>query len=158
MLHPILQLCSGHPARSHKTQMIMGGKVMPLLNFHITEGSRNDEELQLFLDIAHEAVVEAFGVPQRDRYQIVNEHKKGHMILQDTGLGFERDDSAVLVHIFTSTRPEEQKHKFYDILASKLQAATGLDPKNLMIALFENTQADWSFGFGRAQYITGELG
>jgi hypothetical protein len=32
-----------------------------------------------------------------DRYQIVHEHKRAHMIIEDTGLGLERSDKAVLL-------------------------------------------------------------
>lgn len=131
---------------------------MPLIRFYVQEG-RTPEATRSLLDAAHEVVVDVFGVPQRDRYQIVTEHKPGQMILEDTGLGFERDTSEqILVQVFTSPRPQEAKLAIYDKLAAKLQDVCGLDPKNLMISIFENTQADWSFGFGRAQYVTGELG
>ena len=30
-------------------------------------------------------------------------------------------------------------------------------PKNLLIAIVENGDADWSFGYGQAQFITGDL-
>ncbi len=43
---------------------------MPLLRFDVIEG-RDEKSLQLLLDTAHQAMVEAFGVPERDRYQIV---------------------------------------------------------------------------------------
>lgn len=47
---------------------------MPLLHFHILEG-RTPEQIRGILDSAHEAMLEAFQVPCRDRYQIVTEHK-----------------------------------------------------------------------------------
>ncbi|MCT4579633.1 tautomerase family protein [Donghicola sp.] len=131
---------------------------MPLIRFYVQEG-RTPEATRTLLDSAHEVVADVFGVPRRDRYQIVTEHKPGQMILEDTGLGFERDPSEqILVQVFTSPRAQDAKLAFYDKLAAKLQDVCGLDPKNLMISIFENTQADWSFGFGRAQYVTGELG
>lgn len=46
---------------------------MPLLKIDIIKG-RSDEDLVKFLDNLHEAMVEAFEVPERDRYQIVTEH------------------------------------------------------------------------------------
>lgn len=131
---------------------------MPLIRFYVQEG-RDADALKTLLDVAHDVVVQVFGVPQRDRYQIVTEHKAGQMILEDTGLGFERDQSEqILVQVFTSPRSQDSKLAFYETLANRLEEACGLDPKNLMISIFENTQADWSFGFGRAQYVTGELG
>ena len=39
---------------------------MPLLRFDLIAG-RTDGELKDLLDAAHRAIVEAFGVPERDR-------------------------------------------------------------------------------------------
>ena len=41
---------------------------MPLLYFDLIDG-RKPSEVQVLLDAAHDAVVEAFKVPPRDRYQ-----------------------------------------------------------------------------------------
>jgi hypothetical protein len=43
---------------------------------------------------------EYFDAPDRDRYQIITEHKRGQIIAEDTGLGFERTDDIVIVQIF----------------------------------------------------------
>ena len=59
---------------------------MPLLYFNVLEG-RTDAELKTMLDAAHRAMLAAFKVPERDRYQIVNEYKPSRMIVEDTGLG-----------------------------------------------------------------------
>jgi len=67
---------------------------MPLLRFDLIEG-RTDAVLKVLLDAAHSAMLLAFEVPERDRYQIVHEHKRTHMIIEDTGLGLERSDKAI---------------------------------------------------------------
>ncbi|HAE0521195.1 TPA_asm: tautomerase family protein, partial [Salmonella enterica subsp. enterica serovar Enteritidis str. P125109] len=67
---------------------------MPLLRFDVIEG-RSEEELNVLLDTAHDAMVEAFDVPERDRYQIVHTHKTNEMVIQDTGLGFKRSKDIV---------------------------------------------------------------
>ena len=59
---------------------------MPLLRFDLIEG-RTDAEVKALLDAAHRAMLAAFEVPERDRYQIVHEHKPTRMIVEDTGLG-----------------------------------------------------------------------
>ncbi len=45
---------------------------MPLLRFDLIEG-RDQKALQSLLDTAHQAMAEAFGVPESDRYQIVHQ-------------------------------------------------------------------------------------
>lgn len=41
-------------------------------------------------------------------------------------------------------------------VAAKL-GELGVAGENVFIGYVENTAEDWSFGFGRAQYVTGEL-
>ena len=129
---------------------------MPLLRFDVIEG-RSEEELKTLLDTAHDAMVEAFDVPERDRYQIVHTHKAHEMVIQDTGLGFERTKDIVLISVTSKTRTEEKKQRLYQLLAERLQANCGLAPTDLMISIFENDAADWSFGLGEAQFLTGKL-
>ncbi|WP_214809132.1 tautomerase family protein [Exiguobacterium sp. s144] len=129
---------------------------MPLLRFDVIEG-RSEEELKTLLDTAHDAMVEAFDVPERDRYQIVHTHKAHEMVIQDTGLGFERSKDIVLISVTSKTRTEEKKQRLYQLLAERLQANCGLAPTNLMVSIVENDAADWSFGLGEAQFLTGKL-
>jgi len=44
---------------------------MPVIRFDLIEG-RTDAELKTLLDSAHRAMLAAFKVPERDRYQIVH--------------------------------------------------------------------------------------
>ncbi|WP_435236069.1 tautomerase family protein [Psychromonas sp. PT13] len=129
---------------------------MPLLQFDIIEG-RTDEELKEVLDTAHAVVLDVFKVPVRDRYQIVNEKKPNHMVFEDTGLGFSRTKDLIMLRVFTSPRPEEQKVLFMKELAAALEEKCGIKGNDLMISFFSNTRNDWSFGFGEAQYYTGTL-
>lgn len=129
---------------------------MPLLRFDLVEG-RSDAELKTLLDAAHEAVVEAFGVPVRDRYQVVNEHKASRLIVEDTGLGIPRTDKVVLLQMTSRPRGEAANQAFYRLLVEKLEAACGISPNDVMVSIVINGNADWSFGKGRAQFLTGEL-
>ena len=129
---------------------------MPLLTFDIIEG-RSESEIKTLLDAAHRAVVQAFKVPERDRYQIVHENKAHHMVIEDTGLGLTRSHRLVVVRVFTSPRSEEQKQLFYATLLAELQEHCGLSPDDLIVSVVSNQKGDWSFGRGVAQYLTGEL-
>jgi hypothetical protein len=129
---------------------------MPLIRIDVTEG-RSDAEIKTLMDTVQDCVLEAFKVPVRDRYQIVTEHKPGRMILLDTGLGFDRTDQAIVIQVFTSPRTTVNKTKFYQLLADKLETNCGLNPKELLVSVMTNTDVDWSFGFGKTQYLTGEL-
>jgi Tautomerase enzyme len=129
---------------------------VPLLRFDVIKG-RSEEALTLLLDVAHAAMVEAFGVPESDRYQIVHEHPRGRMRLQDTGLGFTRSDDAVVLQIVSRPRPITQKQTLYRLLSERLNQACGLGPEDLIVSIIVNGDEDWSFGKGEAQFLTGAL-
>lgn len=129
---------------------------MPLVIFDVIEG-RSDAELQKLLDAAHRAVLSAFEVPTRDRYQIVHENKAKHMVIEDTGLNLTRTRDLVVVRVITSPRAEEQKQRFYAELCRELKESCGIEGNDLMVSITTNTKGDWSFGKGVAQYLTGDL-
>ena len=129
---------------------------MPLLYFNVIEG-RTDAELQTMLNAAHRAMLAAFKVPERDRYQIVNEHKPSRMIVEDTGLGIPRSDKVVVVQVVSRPRGKKAKQKFYKLLVEELQKSCGIAPTDVMVSIVENSDEDWSFGLGRAQFLEGDL-
>ncbi|WP_017814129.1 MULTISPECIES: tautomerase family protein [Paenibacillus] len=129
---------------------------MPLLRFDLFQG-RSPEQLKLLLDTAHEAMVEAFDVPASDRYQIVHQHPTGEMVIEDTGLGYPRTSAMVVISVTSKQRTTEQKQRLYELLAQRLQEQCSLAPTDLMVSIVENGNADWSFGMGEAQFITGSL-
>lgn len=129
---------------------------MPLLYIDLI-GGRSPSEVRALLDAIHETVVEAFGVPERDRYQVVRTHPAHEVIALDTGLGIDRSARQVILHVVSRRRPRELKQKFYELLASRLAGRCGLDPADLIVSVTENNDENWSFGHGRAQFLTGEL-
>lgn len=129
---------------------------MPLIHIDLIEG-RSELELKTLLDAAHRAMLAAFQVPERDRYQIVQEHPRSRMIVEDTGLGITRSDKLVVVQVTTRSRKKRQKKAFYRLLCEELQRDCGIAPSNVMVTMVENSDEDWSFGHGRAQFLTGEL-
>ena len=129
---------------------------MPLLRFDLVEG-RSDAELKTLLDAAHDAMLEAFRVPARDRYQIVHEHKASRMVVEDTGLDIPRTDKVVMLQVTSRPRGEEAKVAFYRLLCERLETHCGIKPSDVMVNFVINSDADWSFGFGRAQFLTREL-
>lgn len=129
---------------------------MPLLRFDLIEG-RSDAEIQALLDAAHRAMLAAFAVPERDRYQIVHEHKPSRMIVEDTGLDIPRSDKVVLLQVTTRPRGRAAKERFYRLLVEELERSCAIQPSDVMVSIVENTDEDWSFGYGRGQFLTGEL-
>ena len=129
---------------------------MPLLRFDLVEG-RSPAEIQNLLDATHEAMLEAFQVPPGDRYQIVHEHPPKLLIVEDTGLGIPRTEKCVVLQVTTRPRSREMKEAFYRLLCERLQEKCGIPATDVVVSMVTNTDDDWSFGHGRAQFLTGEL-
>ena len=63
----------------------------------------------------------------------------------------------MIIQIFTQRgRSDQTKQNLYAEIAARL-AAVGVAGEDVFIGYVENGPQDWSFGFGRAQYLTGEL-
>ena len=126
---------------------------MPLLRFDLIEG-RTEAELKTLLDAAHRAMLAAFKVPENDRFQIVDEHKRSQMIIEDRGLGIERTDKVVVVQV-TSRHQHERNEKvaFYKILCEELERACGISSSDVVVTIFDISDDGWSLGLGRAQLV-----
>jgi phenylpyruvate tautomerase PptA (4-oxalocrotonate tautomerase family) len=129
---------------------------VPLIVVDLIAG-RSAEQIGALLDGVHNAVVEALEVPVRDRYQIVHEHNASLMVVQDTGLDIERSPDVVVIQVTSRPRPREQKVALYRLVCEQLESRCGISPADVMITVVENSDADWSFGLGRAQFLTGDL-
>ncbi len=130
---------------------------MPLVRIDMIEGRKADE-IKSLLDAIHRSLVAAFKIPPRDRYQIVHEHPASHFIVEDTGLEIPRTRNCIVIQITSRPRGRDQKISFYKLLCSELETACGLAPSDVMVSMVTNSDEDWSFGNGRAQFLTGELG
>jgi phenylpyruvate tautomerase PptA (4-oxalocrotonate tautomerase family) len=115
---------------------------VPLVRIDVQEG-RSRSELRRIADTVQDVMLAVFAAPPRDRYQVITEHPVGHIIAEDTGLGLEG-------------RSSDQKQAVYAELARALQGC-GVRPEDLIVSVTANERADWSFGLGRAQFLTGEL-
>jgi hypothetical protein len=130
--------------------------MMPLLCFDLIQG-RSEKQIDTILDVTHEVLVKSFNVPERDRYQIVREHAPSRMVVKDTGLGFVRTPNMLVLQVTTRPRSRAMKQAFYSLLVDKLEAECGIAPSDALVTFVTNTDEDWSFGLGRAQFLTGEL-
>ncbi|MCU1407678.1 MAG: tautomerase [Glaciihabitans sp.] len=130
---------------------------MPLVRIDLIEG-RQANDIRAIADAIHNAIVATYGIPVRDRFQVVTEHPASMIIAEDAGLGFERSNGVVMIQVFTQRgRTDETKQRLYAAISDAL-AEVGVAGEDVFIGYVENGPQDWSFGFGRAQYLTGELG
>src|SRR5260370_34449493 len=105
---------------------------MPIVYFDIIRG-RTRDQIRALLDSTQAALVEAWEVPERDRFQLITEHSPDEMIIQDRGLGIERSENIVVIHMINrrGERTRAQKEKLYEFLVRNLKRDCGLDPADV---------------------------
>ncbi|MBF6059221.1 tautomerase family protein [Nocardia terpenica] len=129
---------------------------MPLVRIDLVRG-RSRDQIGTLADAIHHAIVDVLAIPERDRFQIITQHDAEDIIAQDAGLGFDRSPGLVMVQIFTQTgRTAEVKQKLFHTIAMSL-GDLGIDGRDVFIGIVENAAQDWSFAYGRAQYLEGDL-
>ncbi|MBN4910278.1 tautomerase family protein [Staphylococcus sp. EG-SA-13] len=129
---------------------------MPLMKIDIIKG-RKKSEIKQILDIAYETMLTAFDAPIGDRYQIVTQHEDYEMEILDTGLGVERTDGVIIFTIITRPRTQQQKVQFYSEIVNELHDKLNIRKEDVMFSIIENTDEDWSFFKGEAQFLNGSL-
>jgi phenylpyruvate tautomerase PptA (4-oxalocrotonate tautomerase family) len=126
---------------------------MPLVRITLIKG-RSDAELRAIADAVHEALVETYSVPPKDRFQIIEQREPGEIIYSPTYLGIDRTDDLVIVHVVAGHwRDTSAKHALYRAMTDKLVANPGLRREDVQIIISSNDKPDWSFGNGVASYV-----
>jgi phenylpyruvate tautomerase PptA (4-oxalocrotonate tautomerase family) len=101
-------------------------------------------------DAAQDALVSTCKVPPNDLFQLITRFEAEEMILDPTFGGVNRSRDACIIEItFLRGRTDEQKRQLFRHVVKKAVAA-GFRADDIMIALTENSHADWSLGLGVA--------
>ncbi len=125
---------------------------MPLIQIYLVEG-QSDDYLQALSDGIHEALLETWGIPVDDRFQMIHEKKLEHFMIDKKMWGVVRSDNVVLLHITSSPRSTQMKLDFYRRLPEILQQKIQLRPEDVFVSIVTNQREDWTFGLGKAQLI-----
>lgn len=127
---------------------------MPFARIDLAEG-KTDDYRQTIGDVVYNAMIETLGVPQGDRFQVINEHRAQNFIFDPEYLGIHRSDDCVFIQVtLLGGRTVGQKSAFYKAIADDLHARLGMRREDVVINLVENSKENWSFGNGEAQYAT----
>jgi phenylpyruvate tautomerase PptA (4-oxalocrotonate tautomerase family) len=107
-------------------------------------------KVKALADAAQDALVKTCNVPVKDLFQLIMRFETEEMILDQTFGGVTRSNDACIVEVtFLRGRTDEQKRQlFQQVVAGATEA--GFRPDDIMIALTENSHADWSLGLGIA--------
>ena len=104
-------------------------------------------------DALHQAFLETWNIPLKDRFHIFHETKPGDLQIDKEMWDVERSDDNIVFHVFTSPRTTAMKLAFYERLPQILEEKVALRPDDVFVSLAQNTREDWSFGKGEAQLL-----
>jgi phenylpyruvate tautomerase PptA (4-oxalocrotonate tautomerase family) len=125
---------------------------MPLVRISLRRG-KSPQHIAALRNGIYRAMIEAFSVPQNDRFILVHQHDADEFDYDPNYLDIPRSDDLVIIQITcNNTRTVEQKKAFYARIAELLSAEPGLRPQDVFISLLETAKENWSFGNGIAQY------
>ena len=126
---------------------------MPLVQVSLLKG-KSPEHLRAIGDGVHQALVDAFGIPPDDRFQLLRQFERDEFVYDAGYLGIRRSDDVVFIHIVAGNwRDVGKKKALYRAIADNLRRAPGLRPEDVQVVLSLNERADWSFGNGLASYV-----
>jgi phenylpyruvate tautomerase PptA (4-oxalocrotonate tautomerase family)/ketosteroid isomerase-like protein len=100
----------------------------------------------------HRALVQAIGIPEGDRFQLVVGYSGQDGFFDPSYLGVARRDVVAIEITLVRGRSAELKRALYQRITDELVAA-GVRSEDVFVTLTENGPADWSVGNGRAQLL-----
>ncbi len=125
---------------------------MPLVRIAMIQG-KTAEYRRAVCDAIHRALVETINVPEKDRFQLVSEHRPEDLIYDDSYLGISRSPNVLLIQITLSIgRTVEARKALFARVAELLAKSPGVRKEDVFVSLVEVAKENWSFGNGIAQY------
>lgn len=126
---------------------------MPLARIDLIKGK--SETYRKAIGEAVYQALRSIGVPEDDRFQVINEHEPANFIFAKSYLGIEHTGDLVIIQItFNEGRTTAQKQALFKAIAEGVHAATGLGIGDVFVSLVEVKRENWSFGNGVAQYAS----
>jgi 4-oxalocrotonate tautomerase len=128
--------------------------LMPLVRIDLIQGKSSDYRRAIG-EVIYEAMLAILNVPKNDRFQVITEHPAEGFIFDPTYLEIQRSSDCIFVQVtLNEGRTVEQKQRFYQAVADGLHRRLALRREDVFINLVEVTKENWSFGNGKAQYVT----
>lgn len=123
---------------------------MPLIHIHMMEG-KTPKYIKAVRDGIHTALMNAWGIPPNDRFQLVSEYKKANFHFDKTIWGVKRSDDLIAIYITSISRSVAKKKKLYAELVKILGENPKVRKEDVFVTIVTVGKEDWSFGNGLAQ-------
>jgi phenylpyruvate tautomerase PptA (4-oxalocrotonate tautomerase family) len=128
---------------------------MPLVRITVRDDTSPDRQQAISAGV-HRAMVATIGIPDGDRFQIIDRRPGDALIADPEYLGVARQNVVFVEITLVAGRTVEKKKALYAAVAKELGAA-GVRTDDVFVVLHETAREDWSFGNGEAQVLDTEL-
>ncbi|CAM2157998.1 tautomerase family protein [Paraburkholderia tropica] len=124
---------------------------MPLVKINLRKG-REAEVKVAIADAVQAALVNVLGIPDADRYAVINELDGEHFIHTPAYLDLKYSEDLLMIEItFIEGRPDETKKELLKDLNRRLTATGHVREDDVFVMIYEVGKANVSFGKGLAQ-------
>ncbi len=126
---------------------------MPFVQISLAS-EKTDQTRKNISESVHQALVEEFGIPELDKFQVINEVAEGSLVFPCEYLGIPHTKDIVYIHITAKKgRTVKMKKKLYEKIATFINKRENISKDDIFIVLSENKEENWSFGQGKAQLV-----
>ena len=126
---------------------------MPFVRITVPR-SLKEEIPHLISQSIHQALMEAFNVPENDYFHIIESIAQENIKYPKEYLGILHTDNIVYIQIIAAIgRTKEQKKKLYQKTTKLITSKTTINPSDIIIVLTENAKENWYFGNEILQYF-----
>jgi phenylpyruvate tautomerase PptA (4-oxalocrotonate tautomerase family) len=127
---------------------------MPLAKIHVLEGRYEQSRIAKISSAIQSALINTLRVPPEDFFQLIFELPKNRFLHTSSFVGMHYSDDLIILEIaFIQGRPKETRLALLKKVNTRIAAASGISPDDVMIALYEAPGENFSFGQGEAQRI-----
>jgi phenylpyruvate tautomerase PptA (4-oxalocrotonate tautomerase family) len=129
-----------------------GDHSMPLAKIHIVEGRYDEARIAKMSGAIQAALMNTLRVPPEDFYQLIFEFPKQRFLHTPSFVGMHYTDDLIILDLtFIEGRSKETRLALLKDVNTRVAAAAGVSPDDLMITLYEAPGENFSFGRGEAQ-------
>ena len=122
---------------------------MPFVRTVVRQGTSREMK-QSIVEVIHEALVDAIGMPTDELFNLVTEYEPENFHYDRRFNGVARSDFLVVIEItMRRGRSDSMKKALYAGIANNLQLRASVSPSDIFIFMHENDYSDWSVGNGR---------
>jgi phenylpyruvate tautomerase PptA (4-oxalocrotonate tautomerase family) len=125
---------------------------MPIVKIHVVEGRYDETRIAKVSGAIQAALMNTLRVPPEDFYQLIFEFPKKRFLHTPAFVGMHYSDDLIILDItFIEGRPKETRLALLKDINTRVAAAAGVSPDDMMISLYEGPGENFSFGRGEAQ-------